>query len=60
MENSSDEEPDSGQDQPYLGEIPSDDEANDRRILYFIIGGILLAFAIGFTFLVVAMVIDWQ
>ncbi|MDB5034602.1 MAG: hypothetical protein JWQ98_1843 [Chlorobi bacterium] len=32
----------------------------DRRLVYYIIGGLLLAFAIGFSFLVYALSLDWQ
>jgi len=32
----------------------------DDRMIYFIIGGILLAFSIGLGFLIFAMMIDWH
>jgi hypothetical protein len=34
--------------------------SDDRRILYFIIGGMLLAFSIGVVILMVAAMSDWQ
>ncbi len=60
MANSSDTESVSRQDQPGPEELRDEEEENDRRMIYFVIGGILLAFTIGFSFLVVAMVIDWK
>lgn len=38
----------------------SDNEDGDRRLIYFIVGGILLAFSIGLTMLIVALATDWQ
>jgi hypothetical protein len=32
----------------------------DRRMVFFVIGGILLAFMIGLCILVTALMLDWQ
>lgn len=38
-----------------------DESANvDRRMVFFVIGGILLAFAIGLCIMVTALMLDWQ
>lgn len=36
------------------------DNSHDDGMIYFIIGGILLAFGVGLGFLIFAMVMDWQ
>lgn len=33
---------------------------SDDKMIYFIIGGILLAFSIGLGFLIFAMMLDWH
>ena len=38
----------------------TDGERVDRRMVFFVIGGILLAFAIGICILVTALMMDWQ
>lgn len=38
-----------------------DDTPNiDRRMVFFVVGGILLAFTIGLCILITAMMLDWQ
>lgn len=37
-----------------------DGSAGDRRMVFFVIGGILLAFTIGICILVTALMLDWQ
>jgi len=32
----------------------------DRRMVFFVIGGILLAFTIGICILITALMLDWQ
>jgi hypothetical protein len=38
----------------------AEDDESDRRVLMFIIGGLLLAFTIGVVILIVAAMTDWQ
>jgi hypothetical protein len=37
-----------------------DDGGGDYRVVYLVVGGILLAFLLGFILLVVSSMADWQ
>lgn len=36
------------------------DNSGDDRMIYFVIGGILIAFGVGLGFLIFSMMLDWQ